>query len=205
MIAFASVHAFSTNYFLPTGHLVALTSGCVAAYLFKRGHRQRLETIIRHQVLGVSLIVTPCIAFIGYRSASENLGFIVQAAVCAATAVLILHLCWSEHHGIASRLMTLPPVLWVGRRSYGLYLYHRTLTALIPALIPGITLKFAAPLVLALAFVVADVIPFGGAPGEPSRPSAPAPAWVSKGAARRVHTSYSKRQLVRRSRQSSAQ
>jgi peptidoglycan/LPS O-acetylase OafA/YrhL len=111
VIAFASMHAFSTNYFLPTGHLVALTAGCVAAYLFKRGHRGRLETIIRNQVLGGLLIVTLCLAFVAYRSASDNLGFVVQAAICAGTAALILHLCWSEGHSIASRLMTLPPVL----------------------------------------------------------------------------------------------
>ncbi|REJ08040.1 hypothetical protein DY023_01890 [Microbacterium bovistercoris] len=44
--------------------------------------------------------------------------------------------------------------VWIGARSYGIYLYGLTLMQLVPLLIPGIELKWAAPIDVALTAVV---------------------------------------------------
>ena len=60
------------------------------------------------------------------------------------------------HSGFVIGLLTLTVMVWLGRRSYGLYLYHRTLAMLVPELLPGITLKVGGPFVLLLACLVAE-------------------------------------------------
>jgi peptidoglycan/LPS O-acetylase OafA/YrhL len=153
-VSLSSAHFFASNYFLPTGHLIPLFAGCLAAYAFARDKHQ-IRRLLQRQSVGLLCVVALVLAIVGYRTVGADAGTLIQAAVAVATAILILHLCWRER-GVIRALFSSPPALWLGRRSYGLYLYHRTLSALVPALIPGITLRFAGPLVLVLAFVVAE-------------------------------------------------
>lgn len=69
-------------------------------------------------------------------------------------AALILHLCWAR--GAVSSLLALPVVVWIGRRSYGLYLYHRTLAALIPTLLGHVAFRYYTPIVLLVTVLITE-------------------------------------------------
>lgn len=142
------------NYFLPTGHLVPLAAGCLASVLFLRG-AGRLENILRRQFVAVLCIGTLAIAVFGFKP-STSAAIAVQPFVALATAILILHLCLRPQ-GRAAWLLSTRPALWLGRRSYGLYLYHRTLAILAGALMPGVANRYLAPAALAVSFAVAEL------------------------------------------------
>jgi peptidoglycan/LPS O-acetylase OafA/YrhL len=149
-------HVFSNDYFLPTGHIVSLVVGCLAGSLFVRGGGRRLEALLSMRYVGLVCLGLLALAMIAYRPLGIDIGALLLLAIAATTAVLLLHLCLRPQ-GPAHAVLTTTPALWLGRRSYGLYLFHRTFTLLIPALIPGITLRYAGPLALAITFVVAEL------------------------------------------------
>jgi peptidoglycan/LPS O-acetylase OafA/YrhL len=146
--------ATGTNYFLPTGHLVPIMIGCLTAHIFLYGSPW-LERIAAHRPIGVTALLTLAIVMCGFRPMSIPSGIATQCVVATATALLILNLALRPE-GVAGHVMASAVPVWLGRRSYGLYLYHRTLTILIPAVISGITLKYAGPLVLALSCVITE-------------------------------------------------
>jgi len=156
VVAETTSHAFDANYFLPTGHLVPIVLGCFAGHLFMRGGAVRLETFLRRELVGVCSLAVLALVVVGYRPLNPELALLVLIAVAVSTAALLLHLCLRED-GLSGRLLSTRPALWLGRRSYGLYLYHRTLAVLVPALIPGIKLRVAGPLVLLLSFAIAEL------------------------------------------------
>lgn len=138
-----------SNYFLPTGHLVPLAAGCLAAHLFTFGMPFWLRTAVSQSFLPWAILAAVAgYTLVPYRAAVPIIG--------VGVGLLILHVCVGEGSA-AARLLAWPILLWFGRRSYGLYLYHRTLAGTIPLLVPGITLKVAGPLVLALSCLTAEV------------------------------------------------
>jgi peptidoglycan/LPS O-acetylase OafA/YrhL len=147
----------SNTYFLPTGHLIAITAGCLTAIVFVHGGWSRVERFVAASWVGVVCVVALAVLFVIYR---EKLGIdelvLLLAAAALTSAVLILHLCLRDN-GPAYALLSSPAAVWLGRRSYGLYLYHRTFTILIPALIPGIAHVRAWPLALAISLVTAEL------------------------------------------------
>ena len=136
------------NYVLPTGHIVPLAAGCLAAYLYIDGAHSRLERVIRHGavpvVAGIGVVVYTLVA------PHET---VTGLALLAAAA--ILHVSWVPR-GPAAALLSTPVLLWLGRRSYALYLYHRTLAQTLPLLVPGIPLRIAGPIVLLVSFGLAE-------------------------------------------------
>jgi len=154
-IAIVGIEEIKQNYFLPTGHIMALGIGCLAAQIFLFG-APAVESVITRPALGVLAFASLVLIICSYRPVSPAAGFAIQLFVAVAAAALILHLALAETT-VLGRFMASPIPVWLGRRSYGLYLYHRTLTALVPALFVGLTLRYAGPLVLALSFVVAEL------------------------------------------------
>jgi peptidoglycan/LPS O-acetylase OafA/YrhL len=133
------------------------TVGCLTANLFMRGAPERLEQLVRSRVVGIACIALLAAVIVGYRPInSAEQQAVLLLVISLVVGALLLHLCLGAG-GTSHRLFSLPPVLWVGRRSYGLYLYHRTLAILIPALIPGMRLTYAAPLVLAISLILAGL------------------------------------------------
>lgn len=140
------------NYFLPSGHIVPLSAGVLAADLLhdQPGWLDRLR----------SAPVLWAIACAGYTLGSDHLStetyrmaaLIVVSLLTAATAIDI-----SRRPSLVARWLSRSPLLWLGKRSYGLYLYHRTLGELLPHLVPGIRNLVAAPIVLLLSFVLAEM------------------------------------------------
>jgi peptidoglycan/LPS O-acetylase OafA/YrhL len=150
-------HWWASNYYLPSGHIVPLAVGCLTANLFMRGAPERLEQLVRSRVVGIACIALLAAVIVGYRPInSAEQQAVLLLVISLVVGALLLHLCLGAG-GTSHRLFSLPPVLWVGRRSYGLYLYHRTLAILIPALIPGMRLTYAAPLVLAISLILAGL------------------------------------------------
>lgn len=145
------------NYFLPTGHIVPLAAGCLAATLFMRGGGARLERALSARVVGPVCLALLAIAIAAYPSSlgSEE-GAPLLIAVAAITAALLLHLCLRPA-GAAHWLLSTSPALWLGRRSYGLYLYNLTFTILVPALMPGVSLGYTLTLAVAIGFAVAEL------------------------------------------------
>ena len=154
-LTYVSGHMLRGTYFLPTGHLVPLAAGALASILFMRG-AGRVESLLRSSFVALPCLSTLAVAVFAFRPATSVGALVVQPAVALATAVLLLHLC-ARPEGIATRLMSSAPLVWLGRRSYGLYLYHRTLAILGSALLSGVANRFLAPAVLVVSLVIAEL------------------------------------------------
>jgi peptidoglycan/LPS O-acetylase OafA/YrhL len=156
IIAVVSDKIVGGSYFLPTGHLIPIALGALSAHLFLHGLPDKAEHVVGSGAVGLSCVGFFVAVICGYRAPSnvyEGVGLQILVALAAAT--LILHLCVSTS-GRVARVASTPLPVWVGRRSYGLYLFHRTLAILIPAVFAGIALRYAAPLVLLLSLIVAE-------------------------------------------------
>lgn len=119
------------NYFLPTGHLVALAAGAWAAFQVSNGVNPVLVRIVKKPAVASICIVVFAVA--SFYSPTGYLGDAMAFLVYMAATVLTLH-CVLLPSSIISRSLgsTLPR--WIGRRSYGIYLYGLTLMQLVPAL-----------------------------------------------------------------------
>lgn len=146
-----------TNYFLPPSHLPALAAGAVLAVAF-RGPASVSAGPPRTASHLASLL--PALLLIGLymRPAFSHLNigrFIETAAGLVAGTLIAVSVAWPGTW-LASILGS-SPFTYIGRRSYGLYLYHRTLAMLVPLLWTDIKLRLAGPLVIVLAIAVAEV------------------------------------------------
>jgi peptidoglycan/LPS O-acetylase OafA/YrhL len=142
------------NYFLPSGHLVPLAIGALAADLWMFGMPERLDRALKRPIAGFFSIavIAALVTSVDLATAAEW----AMPATGVVAGVLILHVALNERSA-PSRLLALAPVEWLGRRSYGLYLYHRTITGLVPALWVDVRLLYAGPLALALSLAVAEL------------------------------------------------
>jgi len=154
-IMYLSATTVSASYYLPTGHLVPLAAGSLAACLFAFEGWGRLVAAASSAAAGVGALGLLIGVFVLYRSVGALPGLLIGVTTSLAAVSLILGAAL-EPRSPAARLLSSRVAVYIGRRSYGLYLYHRTLSALIPALIPGITLKVAGPSALAVSFLVAE-------------------------------------------------
>ena len=145
------------NYYLPTGHIVPLAVGCLAAFLFMRGGGARLERALSARLVGPACLALLAFAIAAYGSGvGDQEGTPLAFAVAAITAALLLHLCLRPT-GSAHTLLSSRPAVWLGRRSYGLYLYSRTFTILTLVLLPGASVGLALPLSIAISLAVAEL------------------------------------------------
>jgi peptidoglycan/LPS O-acetylase OafA/YrhL len=154
-LTYVSGEVLGGSYFLPTGHLVPLAAGALASVLFMRGAGP-VESLLRSSLVALPCLCAIAVAVLAFRPTTAIAALAVQPAVALATAVLLLHLC-ARPEGIAARLMSSAPLVWLGRRSYGLYLYHRTLAVLGSAALSGVANRFLAPAVLVVSLAIAEI------------------------------------------------
>lgn len=138
------------NYFLPTGHLLPLVIGCWAADQHAHGRTRWVDTVSRQPWIGaVALAVFAVATLVVYRPLTD----ITFVIVAVATAALILNIT-GDRTNLVSRALGSAVPRWVGARSYGIYLYGLTLMHLVPMLIVGIELKYAAPIDIVLTILI---------------------------------------------------
>jgi len=142
-------------YFLPWGHIVAIATGCLAAGLYAHGVPGWMNPLVRSTTVAAAVILMIGAVCLWADQMPPAASSMVLTVASIGIGLLVLH-AREVRSGFVISLLTLNVMVWLGRRSYGLYLYHRTLAMLIPELLPGITLKVAGPLVLILAFLVAE-------------------------------------------------
>lgn len=133
-------------YYAPDTRASALLIGCVLALVLAR-HRvpvRELHALPAALFLVVFVVLPDTLASPFYRYG----GFL---AVAVASAVLVAIVVQSAQ-GPTARVLGSAPLVWIGKRSYGIYLWNPPLTAFagfaFPEWIPVI------PVVLALSFLV---------------------------------------------------
>lgn len=114
------------TYVLPVGHLIPLAGGALAAHLYAQGMPAALERLARSWPVGAALAgllafgiarVEPGVAYSDPRQG------VVLLLACPA---IMLHLALATS-GWLLRVLTIRPLLWVGVRSYAIYLFHLTI------------------------------------------------------------------------------
>jgi len=150
VLAAAIVPFTGPNYFLPTGHLLPLVIGCWAAEQRARG----LTAWVRHLVEQRWVPYVACAVF-AFAAVTDfpPLRPATFIAASVATAALLLQLTAGPPTVVSRALGSRVPV-WIGARSYGVYLYGLTLMGLVPLLWPGIELKLAAPIDIVLTAAI---------------------------------------------------
>jgi peptidoglycan/LPS O-acetylase OafA/YrhL len=117
------------TYFFATGHLVPLAAGVVAAWVVRFGSAGRCAAYLRNQegawlgwaglTILVALVVLPITwPIVGW-------GLTRSLATAGATGVILVQL--SSGRSRLSALLSNRLLVWAGRRSYGIYLYHGAL------------------------------------------------------------------------------
>jgi peptidoglycan/LPS O-acetylase OafA/YrhL len=144
----------SQDYFLPTGHLLPLLAGCLAADLRTYGAPEwitRLSARSAPTIL-VGIALFGCV--LGYNVVPRG-DLLVPVTTLAGlgTALVILHVC-ARSDSPVSRLLSSRPLRWVGQRSYGYYLYSLTILQGVPLVFPGIQIRYAASLTLVVSTVL---------------------------------------------------
>jgi peptidoglycan/LPS O-acetylase OafA/YrhL/GT2 family glycosyltransferase len=109
-------------YWSPLPHVVELAAGALLAFALAT-HPERVRACCRHSSLpyaALAAIVLGCFHLDeGYTLLYVG-GFAVIGLICAA---VIGHLL-VEPTGAASRALSVRPLIWLGARSYGFYLWH---------------------------------------------------------------------------------
>lgn len=140
------------NYFLPTGHLVALMLGCWAAtYQFRlsKGHHAP-SRLLKQPIIGPAC----CAVFVAATFTTQygTRGHLLVLLIDVASTVLLLH-CIAAPAAFVPRVLATAVPRWIGVRSYGIYLYGLTLLQLIGP-VTHLKLHSAAPLAVVLTGVV---------------------------------------------------
>jgi peptidoglycan/LPS O-acetylase OafA/YrhL len=111
-----------TNYFLPTGHLPALATGCLAAFLFHR--HERFPRWMSSTPVAVAAVCGVIGMSVLHRQGWPTaLGVVVTLPVLLLLGGLVLHAAGGRPTFV-NRLLSMAWLTWLGTRSYGLYLYH---------------------------------------------------------------------------------
>lgn len=130
------------NYFLPTGHLFALALGCAAAWARFNGWQLALPQFvpwIALGLLGVSVVI--------HVHLRPTLSSDYAALLNLAAVALVIGLDTSRR-SVMSRWFGSSALVWVGARSYAVYLYGLTMIQLLGNT-TGLTLHYVAPLSIA--------------------------------------------------------
>ncbi|GAA4345805.1 hypothetical protein GCM10023087_08130 [Microbacterium rhizosphaerae] len=176
-------------YFLPWSRFSALFAGCVVALLV-RG--EMTPSFVQRQWFGLGAAATGALLIVGASFLDQYPSFSwEEPAIAAASSAVVWHLT-SSHSALASPLAW-RPLAWLGRRSYGVYLYHLPVHAVLLAFVP-LARSALGLLTLAVAIAVAAIsyryveLPFlrlkkryagetdrqqgdGGAPSAPTGPA----------------------------------
>ena len=119
----AGVFTFGTLDSLGTGALLAL-------FHYDEQLRPRLPALMKSFVIAGLAIVTLCTVLYAY-----NIGFrIVHTLLCLGVSLLFVVLIEKTARGFtgkAKKVMENPVVIYVGKISYGLYVYHKFMLAIV--------------------------------------------------------------------------
>ena len=135
---------FQITYFTPVGNAAALLFGCTIA--LRPGNFPRTAAIAGAVVLFAFVFTAPAL-----QSARLWFGPEQVAAVAAAAGI-----CWLANEG-RSRVLANRKLTWVGRRSYGLYLWHQALLVAILHELPHASVAVVALIGIPLSFGVAEL------------------------------------------------
>jgi peptidoglycan/LPS O-acetylase OafA/YrhL len=109
-----------------------LLVGCALAFLLAT--RVPRPSTVRARRLGIALAIAAFAILGGVALSVPEVagarGALGLTAAVAATAIIIWHLITSEP-SFLHRALAIPPMVWVGRRSYGLYLWHLPIIILV--------------------------------------------------------------------------
>lgn len=145
---------FRGNYFLPTGHLMALALGAWAATLLAPNEHSPVLRIVDDSRVG-ALALVPMVAALFVSESAAFSSFALVFLVDIAATVLILH-CTVARSSLVSSALGSPVPRWIGLRSYGIYLYGLTIMQLVP-IATHLPLHFAAPLDLIITGLLVGV------------------------------------------------
>jgi peptidoglycan/LPS O-acetylase OafA/YrhL len=174
----AGANAFP--YFASVTRADSILLGCALAIaIADEGLRARLAFLTRPALAGLAL------AAIVVAAAFDGGGQpVVWALVVVAAAVLVGHIALTDASAI-TRLLSTKPLVWLGARSYGVYLYHYPIIVAALAVFPSLdtlpgpvraTLFTAATLLVAAASYRFVEMPLQRAgTGKPQRAAAPSP------------------------------
>jgi peptidoglycan/LPS O-acetylase OafA/YrhL len=107
-------------YYLPWARFSTLLVGCCLAIVLHRGHRPKVVQKLWFGGVAVAAVVGLFIAG-SYFGRETNLTW-EAPAIAFATAAVVWHL--SSSSSVFGVLLAWKPLVWLGRRSYGVYLYH---------------------------------------------------------------------------------
>ena len=129
----------------PDARAEQLLLGCALALLLRRysASIRTWQVLLAAAVLG-AFVLAPATA------TSPVYLYGGSTAIAVITALLIAHLVGSPGAPV-SRLLALPPLVWIGQRSYGIYLWNLPLIAMVAATSLGSSTQLAAKLVLSFA------------------------------------------------------
>lgn len=147
VIAAIALTVAHQNYFLPTGHLLPLTVGCWAAEQRARGGSPVTTWLVRVPGIAAGCCVVFALAAVGKLELPGT-----QILVGLAAGLLLLALA-ERSTSIEARVLGTRIPVWIGARSYGIYLYGLTLMQLIPA-VTHLGLREAAPVDVIVTLVV---------------------------------------------------
>jgi peptidoglycan/LPS O-acetylase OafA/YrhL len=126
LATYLTLTAGGVGYFLPTGHLLALALGSWAAGF--AAWDRRPEWLDSPLVGCVALVVILVGVFV---TLSTTLGSgLRQVVIDLAALFLVLHLDSGMQASPVTRGFASPPMVWLGARSYGVYLYGLSLLSL---------------------------------------------------------------------------
>jgi peptidoglycan/LPS O-acetylase OafA/YrhL len=135
---------------MPISNFDTLGAGALLAWLHHRGSENILEPLRRHG--GWALLLLPVMIF--WPGQLKN---ILEPLLTALIALYLIERCVAGFRRTLGRLFALPPIVYLGRISYGLYLYHYVIRWYLPqSWLESYSLPFQ-PYVTALVWSAATI------------------------------------------------
>jgi len=138
-------------YFATVTHADGLLSGCLLAVLLAGGRRLPVSDrwSAGAAAAGVGALVVMA-ATLGIESGAT---YLVGLTLAAAATTAVVHHLVTRPGGLLGRVLEFGPLAWVGRVSYGLYLFHMPLFQLVQhgrlGFVPTTLLEFGGTFALA--------------------------------------------------------
>lgn len=109
---------------LTIGNLYCLLAGSLLGWAY---HLKRSSVILLlRRCSFIAILVLP------FALGDSFLIFtIIRPAILALISVLLVDICANESRGLFGKIMSTPPITYLGRISYGMYLYHLFVMAII--------------------------------------------------------------------------
>ncbi|MHA6761254.1 acyltransferase family protein [Streptacidiphilus sp. PAMC 29251] len=137
------------NYYCMPDRFAELLIGCTAAVL--RRYRA-VHHLLRWSLPGLAFLVT-----IGYAAQVTGYELRPRLLVAAVAASLLVLHGVTGPRSLLSRVLGLPPLRYIGKISYGLYLYHMAMLMLLEQALPDSSWKLRTAVILPLAVGVASL------------------------------------------------